>query len=236
VVTDEISYRRQLGFFDPAEHDTAAATVVGLGGIGSFAAMALSKLGMPTLQLVDFDTLEPHNIPNQLYPASSVEQSKADAMRETCAAFGGGEVLAYNGRLNEAGFAPVDPDSPVFQPTEVMVSGLDSMAARTSVWTYMRMNPRVKLYIDARIAGQLIVIYALNPMKIEDIDAYEATLHTDDEAMPAACTERGVIDVGMVVGGMITTLTRSYYAKREIDPITIINLEHLTLSKGEWVL
>lgn len=230
-----VTYTRQLGFFDPAEHQSAAVTMIGLGGIGSFAAISLAKLGIPQLNLVDFDTVEPHNVPNQFYLIDSVENTKAAALSDLCQALAPIRATAYVGRLDKSGFTATAADA-TFSPTEVMLSGLDSMTARAEVWEYVRLNPRIKLYIDARIAGQLIVIYAVNPMNLDSIEAYEQTLHTDEEAEPAPCTERGVIDVGMIVGGLLTRLVRSHYDSEPIDPVTLMNLKSLTLNKGEWVL
>lgn len=230
-----ITYTRQLGIFDPEEHADAAVSIVGLGGIGSFAAISLAKLGIPRLNLIDFDTVEPHNVPNQFYLIDSVANTKAAALSDLCHGLAPITASPYIGRMDKTGFHATAADN-TFEPTPVMLSGLDSMSARTDVWEYIRLNPRIKIYLDARIAGQLIVIYAVNPMDLDSIDAYEKTLHSDDEAIAAPCTERGVIDVGMIVGGLLTRLVRSHYSRDEIKPITLLNLESLTLNTGDWVL
>ena len=66
--------------------------------------------------------------------------------------------------------------------------------------------------------------------------AYWRTLHSDDEALPAACTERGVIDVGMVVGGLLTRLVRAHFGDDDVEPVTVMNMASLTLNRGGWVL
>ena len=224
-----VTYTRQLGFFDPAEHSSAAVSVIGLGGIGSFAAVSLAKLGVPSLTLMDFDEVEAHNVPNQFYSTDAIGLAKAEAIGATCRDFGGIEPNVLVGKMGADGLD-------AWQPTEVVISGLDSMAARSDVWSNVKMNPRIKMYLDARIAGQLIVIYAVNPMNIDDLDAYERTLHSDDEALPAACTERGVIDVGMVVGGLLTRLVRAHFGDDDVEPVTVMNMASLTLNRGGWVL
>ena len=223
------SYMRQLGFFDPSQHTNAHTTIVGLGGIGSFAAVSLAKLGIPTLSLIDFDNVEAHNVPNQFYSTRHVGLPKALALADTCESYGAIDCIPIPMSFSDA----LTDD---YSHSEVIISGLDSMAARLDVWSQVKMKPATKLYLDARIAGQLILVYAVNPMDITSIDSYEATLHSDDEALPAPCTERGVIDVGMTVGGILTRLVRSYYAADDIDPVTVFNLESLTLNHGEWVL
>ena len=225
----DIAYTRQLGFFDPADHPNAHATIVGLGGIGSFAAVSLAKLGIPQLTLIDFDTVEPHNVPNQFYSTSQLGLPKAHALADTCESYGSISAMPIPTAFGDA-------VADQYSHSEIIVSGLDSMAARSDVWADVKMQPATKLYLDARIAGQLILVYAANPMNIDSIDSYEATLHSDDEAIPAPCTERGVIDVGMVIGGLITRLIRSHYNGDQLDPVTVFNLETLTLTHGDWVI
>lgn len=229
-MTTAPDYMRQLGFFDPAEHANAHATIIGLGGIGSFAAVSLAKLGLPTITAIDFDTVEPHNVPNQFFTTAQVGLPKALAIADTCESLSDTHVHAVPMDFSSA----LGADEP-YMHTPLIISGLDSMAARSDVWSHIRLNPRTKLYLDARIAGQLIVLYAVNPTNIDSIDAYEATLHSDEDALPAPCTERGVIDVGMAVGSLLTKLTRDFYAGIDIDPVTIFNIESLTLTHGEWV-
>lgn len=229
LLMPDIAYTRQLGFFDPSVHSYAHATVVGLGGIGSFAAISLAKLGVPTLSLIDFDTVEPHNVPNQFYSTEHVGLPKSHAISDTCASYGAITAIPYAATFTDA-------LADTYTHTPLIISGLDSMAARNDVWQQIKMTPATKLYLDARIAGQLILVYAVNPMNIEAIDAYERTLHSDDDALPAPCTERGVIDVGMIVGGLLTRLTRAFYAGDPIDPVTVLNAESLNLNHGDWVL
>ena len=215
-------YMRQLGIFNPSDHPTAHVTFVGVGGIGSFAAFAAGKLGIPSITLIDPDTVEKHNQPNQMYDSGDVGVPKVEAL---------------NGWMDErATFDNVAADKDTTYKQGVVVSGLDSMAARSEVWQGIKMNPSIERYIDARIAGQLILIYSFVPYDPEACDKYEATLHSDDEAEPASCTARGIIDVGFAVGSLITRQLRQHYAREAIEPVTYINHETLSVSKGDWWL
>lgn len=61
----------------------AAATVgvAGCGGLGSNAAMALARMGVGGLTLVDFDIVEPTNLNRQAYFAGDVGTPKVEALR-----------------------------------------------------------------------------------------------------------------------------------------------------------
>jgi tRNA A37 threonylcarbamoyladenosine dehydratase len=62
--------------------------VVGLGGVGSWAAEALARSGVGTLTLIDFDQVAESNINRQIHAiAATVGQAKINAMRERIHAF-----------------------------------------------------------------------------------------------------------------------------------------------------
>lgn len=70
-----------------AQLKQARVTVLGVGGLGSYVALALGAAGVGDLLLVDDDVVEPHNLNRQvLYTGADVGASKVDAARERIAA------------------------------------------------------------------------------------------------------------------------------------------------------
>jgi tRNA A37 threonylcarbamoyladenosine dehydratase len=66
----------------------AHVAVVGLGGVGSWAAESLARSGVGNLTLIDFDQVSESNINRQIHATSvSIGKSKVDAMRERIHAF-----------------------------------------------------------------------------------------------------------------------------------------------------
>lgn len=66
----------------------AHVAVVGLGGVGSWAAESLARSGVGELTLIDFDQVAESNINRQIHAtAASQGQSKVDAMRERIHSF-----------------------------------------------------------------------------------------------------------------------------------------------------
>jgi hypothetical protein len=216
---------RGLGFYDPDQHPSDKVTFIGVGGIGSFAALGAAKLGVPTITAYDDDVVDLHNYGNQLFRISNVEDDKVTALADM---IGTNDARQFVG-IPERATAETEYDG-------VVVSGVDSMEARAEIWKGVKFNPRVQLYLDGRIGGQIIVLYAVNPMEYDDVEAYEKTLHSDDEGVEAPCTERGVIDVGLAVGAAITQRLRMHFNGEKLDPITYINQETLSITKGGWVL
>lgn len=71
---------RQMDFFDPFQV-TERVHVIGLGAIGSHVAEQLTRMGISNLTLWDFDTVDEHNIPNQLYDMFDVGLPKVDCLK-----------------------------------------------------------------------------------------------------------------------------------------------------------
>jgi len=229
-----VNYRRQLGFYDPNEHKSDRVSIIGLGGIGSFTSFGIAKLGVPNITIMDDDTVEDHNVPNQFHSLEQVGWGKAEASASTLMEYAGADTNWLTGRITKDGFNGEGE----WNPRGLVISGVDSMSSRKDIWRNgnIKHNHRVKQYIDARIAGQLIVIYSVNPMDADDVSSYEKTLHSDGEAVAAPCTERGVIDVGLAVAAILTNMTRKFLTGEGIASVTTMNMDGLVLGHGDWIL
>ncbi|HVP80492.1 MAG TPA: sulfur carrier protein ThiS adenylyltransferase ThiF [Thermodesulfobacteriota bacterium] len=60
--------------------------IAGLGGLGSSVAVALARVGVGTLILVDFDMVEPSNLNRQQYFVDQIGMPKVEALRRNIAA------------------------------------------------------------------------------------------------------------------------------------------------------
>lgn len=69
-----------LEFFDAAEIK-APIHIVGCGAIGSHIAEQLTRMGCENIHLWDFDTVEAHNITNQMFIQADVHDSKTCAVQ-----------------------------------------------------------------------------------------------------------------------------------------------------------
>ena len=220
-----IDYTRQRDFFDPGKVD-ATVTIVGCGGIGSFTGFALAKLGVRKFRLLDLDCVEAHNIPNQLFWPEQVGWSKVDALTRTIhdASDGTAEVEAFERPLQDG--VPLSP---------IVISALDSMSARADLWKLVKNKLDVKLFLDGRLGGENVLLYAANPTLPSDQRGYEATLHSDTEGIDLPCTGRAIIDVGFAIASLMTRAVRKHYAGEPHTPITYLNQNTLEMQKGDWL-
>ncbi len=61
---------------------TSVVGIAGVGGLGSTVAIALARIGVGTLILVDYDVVEPSNLNRQQYFIHQVGMPKVEALRE----------------------------------------------------------------------------------------------------------------------------------------------------------
>lgn len=125
---------------------TSRVILAGVGGIGSYIGFLLSRLQIENLTIYDPDTVEPVNISGQMYPTSSIGDSKVCALVKLMRDFSG----FYNVRSWTARFSDVSGAGPI------MICGFDNMEARKvffEKWlNYVRHhNPKSCLFIDGRI-------------------------------------------------------------------------------------
>lgn len=66
-------------YFQP-EKDDSRIHIVGCGSVGSTVAENLVRCGITKLTLWDFDTVEPHNLANQMFRQKDVGRAKVDAL------------------------------------------------------------------------------------------------------------------------------------------------------------
>lgn len=237
-VVGSIEYTRGRDFFDPADHPNAHVTIVGCGGIGSFTAHALAKLGIPSLTLVDFDVVEAHNIPNQLYDTSDLGHLKVERLAAFIEDTTHAEVRSVDGQIGPHGVVihSGPGEGSTLPLSGIVISALDSMNARQMLWEQVRGQFGVSLLIDGRLGGQNIVVYTSIPVHMPDIEGYAATLHSDEDGLDMPCTGRNVIDVGYAMAAIITRHVRQHITNHEVPKITFQDQESMTLATSGWLL
>lgn len=74
-------FEKFLGFFDPSTVKNEVH-IIGCGAIGSTLAMNFARCGITNIHLWDFDTVQAHNIANQQYRLTQVDQPKTQALQD----------------------------------------------------------------------------------------------------------------------------------------------------------
>lgn len=170
--------------FDHAKVDGKIA-IAGVGALGSALALQLVKLGMSDILLFDPDTIEAHNIPNQvLYGPVDVGKPKVEMASYMLRTLSSCEPKWHITKL------PPKNILKSFGVKHVFVC-VDSMAARNQIWQdSVYMNPALETYTEGRMGARAVSMFGFDPKDIGRARAYkEHHLYSDEEVVfdKAAC-------------------------------------------------
>lgn len=198
-------FTRQLGWFDPSKHQVPV-TVVGAGGIGGPTTLALAKLGLERIKVYDFDKVEAHNQPNQVYGLQHISQYKVDALASIVSTLSDVTICGRSQKVTNK-----------TKLSGVVISAVDSMDARRVIWSAVKAGAdRVPLFIDGRIGGQVIRVLSVRPRHLKERRLYEKSLVPNHAVAPLLCTEAGIIDVSFAVAAIIARALRLYLVEKEL--------------------
>lgn len=198
----QVSYSRQTEYVDPDQARATHVSVLGLGTVGSHAAVELARLGIGSLYLVDGDSVEPENLPSQAYTLSDVGRAKAEACADRVREVSDHMQVACEQRMLNGG--------EVFQPGPVVLA-VDSMQARKALLELsVAHRPSHSLLIDARMAGRTLQLYSFNPCETAALERWQDEWFDDNQALQMPCGGRSCSFVGATVGGLIASYVQRH--------------------------
>jgi len=163
---------------------TMDASIVGLGTLGSWSALALSKMGLPLLSLWDADIVERVNVGLQTYGVADDGVHKREALGAMLE--GNESIVDYH--LHWHG-EPLN--------TRFIISAVDAWDVRQAIFQDAPTR-RTRYLIDLRSGQESLLIYTVN-LKCEAaraayLESFEVTPYDLD------CRSQGVVYVGMRAG------------------------------------
>jgi len=193
-----IDYWRQLDLVSPSDLDFDI-NLIGVGGLGSPIALALAKMGCPRIAIFDNDSVEPHNLPNQLYRMADIAQPKVDALARMLREYVDAQITPINELVVDRTF------------NGIVISAVDNMAARRQIWqNCIRYKAGVRLYIDARMGGEVGRVLTVSPVNPMSVEAYEGTLFTDEEGSTELCTAQATIYSTFGVASLVANQVKRF--------------------------
>jgi len=217
---------RGLDFYDPDKHLNPPITIVGVGGIGSWAALILAKMGFKQLTLYDPDKVEAHNVGCQLYGKMDI---------------GGHKVASMTTLLQMQTFIKVrmvDTKYLETEPRGIVIATVDNMKDRRTIFTSCNFQgpDRVPLFIDCRIGGEKLLMYAVAPFSIEACSEYLKNWYPDKAASRLPCTGQNTAYIGALAGSLIAREVAKHcrdggfsYSETIMDISTLQTLREETL-------
>ncbi len=185
----------------PLESLAESVTIIGAGAIGSWVALALAKMGMERITVLDHDKVSKENFNSQFYPLRMLEEKKVYALQDMVALFTGTKINAvlekYTGQCAFDG---------------IVISAVDSMDVRRVIWEkHKKDGLGTSLLIDPRMGAETALLYAVEP-KLDE--SYPNSLYTDEEAVQAPCTARATVYTANLLAGLVCKCVKDWITKQ----------------------
>jgi molybdopterin-synthase adenylyltransferase len=217
MTSDQDRYARQQDLVPHNRIKEVQATVIGAGAIGRNVALQLAAIGVPKLQLVDFDVVDLSNVTTQGYWASDVGQPKVLA---TAAAIHQIDAAIHVETIQDR----YRPRMPI---GDMVFCCVDSITARAAIWRSA--GTRCRFWADGRMLGEIIRVLAVADSIGRDY--YPTTLFAQSEAEPGRCTARSTIYAATIAAGLMLHQCTRWLRGLPVDRDTSLNL-----LAGEWAV
>lgn len=209
---------RQRDIVPPEKLATCRATVIGVGAVGRQVALQLAAMGVPWLQLIDFDRVEVVNLAPQGYLEEDLGHTKVEATAGLCR------------RLNSQIDIQIIPDRfrRSLEIGNIVFACVDSIATRRLLWEAVR--DRASLFIDGRMAAEVLRVLAVHDQASGQ--HYATTLFSVEQAYAGACTAKSTIFTANICAGLMVSRLARWLRRLPIEPDVTINLLTDELSVG----
>ena len=201
----------------PIREGWPAVTVVGLGGLGSWTALALAKCGFEVSHVYDHDEVEYKNLSNQFYRSEDTGKSKTLATEMALTDFVEHAVVGHGKATANSCFV-----------TGIIVAAVDSLESRRDILAACQASAPVKVLLDLRAGGGTIKLLTCNPGNTESVEWYKTTLTEAPEAM-AVCLEQFDAHVGMIAAGLAVRTLQELLLKHGVERLIVLHVPDLHL-------
>ena len=173
--------------------------VIGAGAIGSFFISTIAKMGARDITVYDNDTIEDHNIANQLYPIYLKGKPKVDAIETVAFDYGEARIKKVNALWNLDNC--VDGD--------IIVAAVDDMDIRKAIWNHYKTRPH-SLYLEGRMGAQVFFVYGVDPTNSSAKEYYEKSLYPQSEATEDLCGEKSIIYTVLQIAAQMNSQVKRF--------------------------
>lgn len=202
-----MSYTSRFKDLDWMKAGTQNISIGGVGGIGSWLVLFLSRIGH-TLALYDFDTVDETNLGGQLYGKAHIGKTKINAITEVVRNLGCTNTIYGFGKLNNTKIV-----------TPISFSCFDNMQARKIMFESWKKLDSKQLFVDGRMRAEYFEVYAVTP---ENIERYEQTLFDDAEVEDLPCSAKATSHCGATTASFMTNMLNSYLTNTQIEGLRML--------------
>ncbi len=170
---------------------------IGVGGIGSVMLLPFVRMCAKRIHLWDPDVVEKHNLGYQhIYREEDLGRPKVEAAADYLRR----QDPDVNLVLHQARVTHMHGHT----LSGIVISGVDTMAARKQIWESVWYNGNVLFYVDGRTGGPQLDCFLINPCESDQVDFYQGFLFPDKQAAQLPCGSRDDSDSAGILGRLIT--------------------------------
>jgi molybdopterin/thiamine biosynthesis adenylyltransferase len=192
--------------------------LAGVGGIGSWLTLLLSRMKPKNLYIMDGDTVEMVNMSGQLYSTNDIGKLKVDAIADTCIKYSNYySIMSIGTNFTEESEA-----------YDIMICGFDNMAAR-KLYFYKWLD-RVKkkpinerkncLFIDGRLNAEKFQVISITGEDYYGMKKYINDFLFDDTAVTdALCSYKQTTYCAAMIASFMCNVFINFMCHSDARPV-----------------
>jgi sulfur carrier protein ThiS adenylyltransferase len=175
-------------------------------------------MGIPWLQIIDFDIVEISNLASQGYFQDDLGRPKVEATAQICYEINQGlEIYTVNDRFKRSA-----------EIGDVAFCAVDRIDTRRLIWESVK--DKVRFFCDGRMSAE--VLRVLTVCDLQSRQHYPTTLFQSQEAFVGACTAKATIYCANIAAGLMLAQFTKYLRQLPVDADIQLNLLASELAVG----
>jgi sulfur carrier protein ThiS adenylyltransferase len=224
--------RRQREIVPPEKLARCHALVIGVGAIGRQVALQLAAVGIGSMDLIDFDSVEEVNLAPQAYWPEDLGLAKVEATARICRSINPEMQMGLHidrFRRSSARTLLVPQNG----TTQVAVFAcVDSITTRGLIWEAV--HPQAAFFADGRMSAEALRVLASDRPPSDPY--YATTLFAEEQAHAGSCTAKSTVYTASVAAGLMLSQFTRWLRGMPIDRDVMLNLLSMELVVSESTL
>ena len=203
-------YSRQADIVPRQRMLDCKAVVIGVGAIGRQVALQLTAIGVPSLQLIDFDRVEITNLATQGYLQDDLDTLKVEATAALCRKLNPDlQIETVNDRFNRRQAVG-----------DTVFCCVDSITDRRHIWNILA--DHASFFCDGRMSAEVLRI--ITAWDETSRAQYPNTLFSQEHAQAGPCTAKSTIYCANIAAGLMLSQFTRYLRRMPMEPDIQLNL------------
>ena len=219
-------FTRHSGLIDMDKLAQLRVVIVGCGGIGSHTALALARMGVQNLTIIDDDRVSMLNVSSQGFDLDDVGLHKVDAVRNKIMRAVRTIPICYKFRVEDTEEGRKDVTKAlsshgraVYDGFDVCIMAVDSMKARKDIFNIFAGIENESLIINPSMGGEYLTIdtYECKHDTIYNIiKEFNQAWFSDEEGVQDTCTTKATIYTTLMISSLICKIVKDYVEEKPI--------------------